>query len=436
LLSHGLRALREAVLDVAQVGLAAGDPTDAVERRVSLRGRTLVVDERRYALDGAGVVVVGAGKASLRLAQALEARVGACIDDGLVVVPEGGSGHLEHVACCEASHPLPDEHSAAAAEALLRLVREAGDRLVITCFTGGSSSLACAPPPGVSLDEKRELHRLLLRSGASIVEINAVRKHVSALKGGRLAALAAPSPVIALTVSDVAGDPLDAISDPSVQDTTTRHQAVAVLKRYGLWQRVAPSIREHLDEQGCESPVLDRSLLQSALLVTGKHVCDAMEQRARELGFQSTALPDAEGESSMLGPALVSRIRTSGDDSGPRMLVGCGGEATVTLGDEAVFAAGGPNQEAALAAALTLGDGDSVAAVFLDTDGRDGGSSSAGALIDGRTAGRAREAGVDLAAALAAHRSGEAFGALGDAVALGATGINVNDLFVIAADGG
>ena len=120
----------------------------------------------------------------------------------------------------------------------------------------------------------------------------------------------------------------------------------------------------------------------------------------------------------------------------PRMLVGCGGEATVTLDDDAVFAAGGPNQEAALAAALSLESGAAVAAVFLDTDGRDGSSSSAGALIDGLTAGRAREAGVDLDAALGTHCSGEAFGALGDAVSIGATGINVNDLFVIAAEGG
>ena len=425
------------MLDVAEVGLAACDPSDAVERRVSLRGRTLVVDERAYELNGSGVVVVGAGKASLKLVQALEARVGPCIDHGLVVVPEGGSGRLEHVACCEASHPLPDEHSATAAESITRLVREAGDRLVVTCFTGGSSALACAPPEGVSLEDKRELHRLLLRSGASIVEINAVRKHVSALKGGRLAALAAPSRTIALTISDVAGDPLDAISDPSVQDTTTREQAVAVLNRYGLWNRVSQSIRAHLGEGACESPRLDGSLLQAALLVTGRDVCDAMQARARELGFESTAVVDAEGESRALGPQLVGRVRSGSGAEGAerRMLIGCGGEATVTLDDDHVFSAGGPNQEAALAAALTLEQGDSLAAIFLDTDGRDGSTPSAGALIDGDTAQRAREAGVDLGSALAEHRSGEALAALGDAVAIGATGINVNDLFVIAAEG-
>jgi glycerate 2-kinase len=426
------------VVEVAEAGLAACDPSDAVERRVALHGRKLVVDHRSYELDGKGVVIVGAGKASLKLVQALEARIGACIDDGLVVVPEGGAGPLQHVACREASHPLPDEHSAAAAESISRLVRGAGDRLVITCFTGGSSSLACAPPPGVTLDDKRELHRLLLRSGASIVEINTVRKHVSAIKGGRLAALAAPSPTIALTVSDVAGDPLDAISDPSVQDTTTRSQAVAVLERYGLWERIAQSVRKHLSDQACESPRLDGSLLQAALFVTGNDVCDAMELRARGLGFESTSLVDAEGESRVLGPQLVSRIRIAAG-SGPgaaRMLVGCGGEATVTLDDDAVFSAGGPNQEAALAAALTLEPGDGIVAMFLDTDGRDGSTSSAGALIDGHTLSRAREAGVDLEAALSEHRSGEAFRALGDAVALGATGTNVNDLFVIAAEGG
>ena len=422
---------------MAEAGLAACDPTDAVERRLALRGRTLVVDDRSYELGDDGVIVVGAGKASLRLAQAIEARIGACIDEGLVVVPEGGSGPLEHIACCEASHPLPGEGSMVAAESILRLVGTAGDRLVLTCFTGGSSALVSAPPPGVSLDEKRELHRLLLRSGASIVQVNAVRKHVSAIKGGRLAALAAPARTVALTVSDVAGDPLDAISDPSVQDTTTRDEAVAVLERYGLWERIAPSIRKHLDERGCESPRLDPRLLQSVLLVTGRDVCEAMQRRARELGYESSALVDAEGESTALGPRLVERVRSrSGDGDGrARMLVGCGGEATVTLGDDDVFAAGGPNQEAALAAALALEPQDGIAGAFLDTDGSDGSTASAGALIDGLTATRAREAGVDLAAALAGHRSGEAFAALGDAVSLGATGSNVNDLFVIAAEG-
>jgi glycerate 2-kinase len=436
--SHGLRRLREAVLDVVEAGLEAGDPADAVERRVSLRGRTLVVDDRSYELNGAGVVVVGAGKASLRLVQALEACIGDCIDEGLVVVPAGGSARLERVACCEASHPLPDEQSAAAARSLADLVGRAGDRLVLTCFTGGSSALACAPPPGVSLEDKRELHRMLLRCGASIVDINTVRKHVSAIKGGRLAALAAPSPTVTLTISDVAGDPLDAISDPSVQDTTTTSAAIAVLSRYRLWDRVSPSIREHLAGGACESPRLDGRLLQAALLVTGQTVCRAMELRARELGFSTTTLVDAEGESRVLGPALVARLtsRASTAEEPARMLVGCGGEATVTLDDEAVFAAGGPNQEAALAAALALGDGDGVAAVFLDTDGRDGSGSHAGAVIDGLTAGRARAAGIALGPALDGHRSGEAFAALGDAVSTGATGINVNDMFVIAAEGG
>jgi len=426
------------VLDVAQAGLAACDPSEAVERRVALRKRVLVVDDRSYELNGAGVIVVGAGKASLKLAQALEARIGPCIDDGLVVVPEGGSGRLEHLACREASHPLPGEQSAQAAEQIAQLVRGAGERIVVTCFTGGSSALVSAPPPGVSLDDKRELHRLLLRCGANIVEVNTVRKHVSAIKGGRLAALAAPSRMIALTVSDVAGDPLDAISDPSVQDTTTRGEAVDVLRRYGLWERVAPAIRQHLAGPGCESPRLDPSLLQAALLVTGLDVCQAMEQRARELGYESASLADAEGESRVLGPDLVERVRSGagGGRRPARMLVGCGGEATVTLGDDDVFAAGGPNQEAALAGALALAAADGIAALFLDTDGRDGSTDRAGALIDTQTASRAREAGIDLAAALDGHRSGEAFVALGDAVSLGNTGINVNDLFVIAAEGG
>ena len=420
-----------------QSGLDAADPTDAVERRVSLRGRTLLVDDRRYELDGRGVVVIGAGKASLRIVRALEARIGPCIDDGMVVVPPGACASLERVDCAEATHPLPGPQSAIGADTLSALARGAAGRVVLTCFTGGSSALACAPPPSVSLEDKRDLHSLLLRCGATIKEINAVRKHVSLFKGGRLAALARPSPVVALTVSDVAGDTLDAISDPSVQDTTTTAEAIAVLQRHGLWWRVSPTIRAHLTGSDAESPRLDDRLLHAAVLVTGKTVCGAMAARARELGFETSLLFTAEGEARTLGPALVKRLGrvTRNGVRRPHMLLGCGGEATVTLDDSVPFGAGGPNQEVALSVALEFDAGKRIAAAFLDTDGRDGSGAHAGALVDGLTATHASEGGVDLQAGLATHRSGDAFARLGDAIATGDTGVNVNDLFVIATEG-
>jgi glycerate 2-kinase len=436
-----MTGLRQAVLDVVESGLSACDPAGAVERRVSLRKRTLAVDGRKYELDGRGILLVGAGKASLRLAQVVEERIGPCIDGGVIVVPTGTAQSLNRVECIEADHPLPGDRSVAAAEAALSVTRIADGRPIITCFTGGSSALACAPPGEVTLADKRELHHLLIRSGASITEINTVRKHVSRIKGGRLAAEAAPSSIVALTISDVAWDPLDAITDPSVQDTTSTNDAIDILVRHGLWECVSSNIRAHLSQSNSESPRLNGRLLQASLLITGKTVCDAMACRATELGFMPEIILNAEGEGSVLGPSLVKRVSDAGHhepdadhDELPRVIVGCGGEATVSLGGDAVIGAGGPNLEAALAAGLTIEDGNHVSAVFLDTDGRDGSSPFAGAIVDGLTSRRAGENGLDVDKALAAHTASEPLAQLGDAIITGDTGTNVNDLFVIAAE--
>ena len=183
-----------------------------------------------------------------------------------------------------ADHPLPSEHSVAAGERLLEVAADAGERdIVIACFTGGSSSLASVPPPGVEAAEKRMLHELLLSSGIGIVEINTVRKHVSAIKGGRLAAAAAPARLVNLSVSDVAGDPLDAITDPSVRDSSSAADAVATLRRHGLWDRTPVSVRAHLASAAAESPALEGAGIQTVLLATGATACDAMALEATAL---------------------------------------------------------------------------------------------------------------------------------------------------------
>jgi glycerate-2-kinase len=341
---------------------------------------------------------------------------------------------LERVAVLVADHPLPSERSVAGARRLLEIAAAAreGD-LVIGSFTGGSSALTSLPPEGVSAAEKRRLHELLLGSGAPITEVNAVRKQVSAIKGGRLAAQIAPATLVNLTVSDVAGDILDAITDPTVQNGTTAEDAITVLQDRGLWDEAPASVRRHLG--GGAATVRLEHEPQTVLLVTGASACEAMLADARSAGVQGHLVStELEGEAADVGRTLAD-VALEPPVAPPCVLVGCGGEATVALGDGAAFGQGGPNQEAALALALALPPGAEVAACLLDTDGSDGGTPIAGALVDGDTVGRAAAAGIDLEAAIAAHRSGEAIDALGDQVVTGPTQTNVNDLFVLAIGG-
>jgi glycerate 2-kinase len=437
LAAGGMGPLRELALRVAAAGLEACDVGRATEEAVELRTNGLAVAGREYELAAdARVFLVGSGKATLAIAAALERVLGDRLDGGAVVVRDGEDGiTLERVEVLVADHPLPSERSVAGARRLLEIgagARE--DDLVIGSFTGGSSALTSLPPEGVSAAEKRRLHELLLGSGAPITEVNAVRKQVSAIKGGRLAARIAPATLVNLTVSDVAGDILDAITDPTVEDGTTAADAISVLRGRGLWDEVPASVRRHLGNGDAVTVRLEREP-QTVLLVTGASACDEMLAEARSAGVAAHLVStDLEGEATEVGRILAD-LGSNPPVPPPCVLVGCGGEATVALGDGAVFGEGGPNQEAALALALALPAGAEVAACLLDTDGSDGGTATAGALVDGDTVGRAAAAGIDLAAAIAAHRSAEAITALGDQVITGPTQTNVNDLFVLAIGG-
>jgi glycerate-2-kinase len=441
LAATGMPALRALALRVAMAGLEACDVGRATKDAVELTDAGLAVAGREYPLEAsARVVVVGSGKATLAIAAALERILGDRIDAGAVAVRDG-EDHLtlERIEVLIADHPLPSERSSAAARRVTELVEGLGRHdLVLASFTGGSSALTSLPPAGVSQEEKRRLHELLLASGAPITEVNAVRKHVSAVKGGRLAARVAPARLVNLTVSDVAGDVLDAITDPTVEDTSTVDDALVILERRGILDELPASIRDHLASDDAHSPRLETEP-QTVLLVNGAGVCRAMAAAADAAGIRAHVVStELEGEASAVGRELAElalRCAADGEPAAPPcVLVGCGGEATVTLGANGSggsFGAGGPNQEAAAAAAIALA-GSPVSACFLDTDGADGGTEAAGAIVDGHSARRASEAGIDLEAAVGDHRSGEALASLGDRVVTGPTRTNVNDMFVLA----
>jgi glycerate 2-kinase len=441
LTGHGLAELRRVALDVTATGLRAADPGAAVNGQVAVDGHMLRVAGRSFDLDAFdSVVVLGAGKATMPVAAALEVKLGDRISRGLVVRRVGEVSGLRRVEVIDADHPIPSQASLTAGQRLLELARSCGPRdLVITAFTGGSSALACVPPDGVTLAAKQALHTLLLDSGASIAEVNAVRKHVSAVKGGRLAAQLGGATIVNLTLSDVVGDAVDLICDLVVQDTTEVSDAVAVLERYGLWDAVSPQIRRHLSSAEAASPSLSGADITTAMLVTGSMVAAQMADRVRALGRQAVVLGSTlEGDAVSLGRLLGSLARESAVNGQPfaagSVLVAAGGEATVAIQRSGgiTVGSGGPNQELALAFAGAIDGHDApIAGVFVDSDGSDGGTRAAGGCVDSETMRCADQLGVDVPAAIARHDSTTALERIGDLVLTGPTGTNISDLIVV-----
>jgi glycerate 2-kinase len=442
LLDHGAVDLRGVVLDVLAAGLRAADPGSAVDRLVEVDGPLLRVAGRSFDLDAArSVVLLGAGKASLSIAVALERMLGDRISRGLIVRRSGAPGELSHVDVMDADHPVPSEASLAAGQRLVELASTCGPGdLLITAFTGGSSALACLPPEGVSLQAKQHLHSLLLDSGASIAEVNAVRKHVSRIKGGRLAACAPGATILNLTLSDVVGDAVDLLCDVMVQDTSDVEDAVAVLRQYALWDEVAPVIRRHLESEAAQSPSLADLDITTCVLVTGSTVVDRMAEQVRSIGWTPVVLGSSlAGDAASLGGLLGALATESSTRGRPftagSVLVAAGGEATVSIHRrvDSTLGCGGPNQEVAIAFAAGVdGTGAKAAAAFVDSDGSDGGTVAAGGCIDHTSSRRACELGLDLDIQLLHHDSMVALEQMGDLVMTGPTGTNISDLVVVA----
>ena len=283
LTDHGDRELRATVLDLAEVALVALSPSAGLRRSVTLDGKDLIAGGRCYDLSAVDrLVLLGAGKASAELATAVEQLVGPRLDGGVLVVLRAAERLVSRLTVLPGEHPVPGPASVAGARALLEQAGRLGERdLAICVFTGGSSALASLPPPGITPTDKARLHRLLLSSGMSVVEINTVRKHVSLIKGGRLARAITPARILNLTVSDVVGDPLDCITDPTVQDTSTVADALSVLSEWELLDRVPESVRHYLVTCAeAASPDLSDADIHTILLARGEDGSDAVLKAA------------------------------------------------------------------------------------------------------------------------------------------------------------
>lgn len=325
----------------------------------------------------------------------------------------------------EAAHPVPNNASLRGGERLLRLATTTQpEDLVIAIVTGGSSSLAVAPAEGISLADVVATTRLLLASGAQIVHINDVRKHLCRIKGGRLAA-ACRCTVVNLTVSDVVGDPLDNITDPTVPDTSTFADAQRACDSFELWDRLPGSVAAHLRRADPSAETIKQLRdVRSYVLATSKMMCAAAAAAGHTLGYASEVLTlELAGESADAGRRLAARLRGR---TAPTCLI-TGGETTVRLAGD-VGSTGGPSQEAALAAALELDGGGPACVLCMDSDGTDGPTDAAGGLVDDLSVARARAFDLDLKDALATHTSGDVLVAMGDFLVTGPTGTNVNDL--------
>jgi hydroxypyruvate reductase len=408
------RQLLRSLFDAA---VAAADPATVVPAHLPAppKGRT---------------IVVGAGKASAAMGLALERHWPGELT-GLIVTRYGHGAPCRRLEVVEAAHPVPDEAGRAAAARILALVQGlTADDLVLALISGGGSSLLTLPPDGLTLADKQAINRALLRSGASIDEMNCVRKHLSAIKGGRLAAAAHPAHVVTLLISDVPGDdPAIIASGPTVADPTTAADALAILGRYGI--ELPDHVRRHLGSAAAETPKPGDPRLAGSevrLIAAPQLSLEAAAAVARAAGVTPLLLGDAiEGEAREVGQVMAgiaSSVRRHGQPLAAPAVLLSGGETTVTVRGDG---RGGRNVEYMLGLAVALGGLPGVWAVAGDTDGIDGAEEVAGALVTPDTLARARAAGFDPHATLDRNDAHSLFEALGDQVVTGPTLTNVND---------
>jgi len=436
------RKARELALKSLEAAIRASDPKSTIKSKVKLKGSILHVDEYTFDLKKfKNIYVIGGGKASGSMAEALEEVLGEKITGGLVNVPKDDKHKTGKIRLHKASHPIPDESGVEGTRKMLEIAEKAGENDLIICLiSGGGSSLMPMPRGEITIADKRQITEDLLKCGATINEINTVRKHISEFKGGWLAKKAYPATILNLILSDVLGDPLDFIaSGPTVPDSTTFSDAIKVLKKYGLWEKTPKTIKKVLmdGEKGLipETPKADDEVFKKVFnVVIGNNrtasmaACGSLKAEGLNTLLLTSLL---EGEARHVGTVLASLAReilASGNPVKKPAGIVAGGETTVTVTGKGK---GGRNQEIALAASQKIRGLDGVVIASLSTDGVDGPTDAAGAIADGKTIARAEALDLSAEEFLAENNSYNFFSKLGDLIFTGPTGTNVNDVSVI-----
>jgi glycerate-2-kinase len=433
-----LQNARRMVLDGYEAALNAVQPRKLLQSKLAMQGSTLKVDELVFDLHNFwNVYVVGGGKAGGEMAVALEQILGKWLTMGKVNVPKGNKLQTKKITLNEASHPVPEEAGVYGAMQMLEIAKKAGpDDLLICLVSGGGSSLMPLPKEGVTLRDKQEITKMLLKSGAAIAEVNTIRKHLSAFKGGYLAKAAYPATVLSLIISDVVGDWLENIaSGPTAPDKSTFQDAVDILKKYSIWDNAPLAVKETLvkgvngivaETPKPQDPVFEK--VHNVIVGSNQSACSSVKQHFEAKGVETFLLTEPlEGDACHVAVSLAQKIyEMKATMPKPVCLIG-GGETTVTVNGKGV---GGRNQELALAAALELNRLEGVVFAALSTDGVDGPTDAAGALIDDSTLRRAEMLGLNPEALLLGNDSYRFFSGLQDLVLTGYTGTNVNDLAI------
>jgi len=439
--------MREDALAIFKAALVVVEPRETVLRTLSRSGEVLRIVQGRKLIKKFDlskidqIYVIGAGKASAPMAEAIEEVIGGRLAGGVVVTKTGHGLDLKKTTVLEASHPLPDAAGLAAAQKIKTLLEKAGPHdLIFSVISGGGSALTPFPAKGVSLADKQQVTHKLLGCGASIQEINAVRKHLSQLKGGQLSKAAAPAQVINLMLSDVVGDDLDTIaSGPFVPDRSTFRDVADILARYDLSESIPDTVRQYIERglkgQIPETPKAGDPEFQKVVnLIVGSNyqALVAAASFAKKRGYRPLILSSfIEGETKEVAKvhaALAKEVRASGHPLRPPACLISGGETTVTLKGNGK---GGRNQEFALAGAIELDGMKDVLLFSAGTDGTDGDTDAAGAMADGNTCTRAWQAGMSPRQHLETNDSYPFFAGLGDLVITGPTRTNVMDIRLV-----
>ncbi len=437
-----LEKLRGDVRAIFDAGLKAVDPIKAVKNHINRDGNTLRVQGIGYDVAAyENIYVIGMGKAAASMAKAVEDILGDKLTSGIVNVKYGHTVPLNKIKINEAAHPVPDDAGLKGSQEIIELLKKTGEKdLVICLISGGGSALLPLPAGNLTLEDKQAVTKSLLECGADIHEINSIRKQISAVKGGRLAAFVYPSTLISLILSDVIGDDLDVIaSGPTVPDTHTFHDCRNIIQKYKLDQRVPKSVIEYI-EKGCsgeiedtpksDSPVFERT--QNAIVGSNILAVSAAKEKAEGLGYNSLVLSTfIHGETKEVAKvhaAIAKEIRSSGNPLKKPACIISGGETTVTIEGKGL---GGRNQEFVLAAALDIDGLNDVVILSGGTDGNDGPTDAAGAFADGTTISRAGKLGLNAYEYLCDNNSYNFFKPLGDLLITGPTNTNVMDLRVL-----
>src|SRR3972149_9092707 len=386
----------EHLIDIFNFALMAVDPYRAILKKVKVARGRMIADEQEYNLDHFDrIVVIGAGKATSPMARAIEGIFEVRIDEGIIIVKYGHTQLLRRIRQIEGSHPLSDLNGVRGTKDVMDILKRADKKTLIICLiSGGASSLLVSPFEDLSLEDKRTVTELLLKAGATINELNAVRKHLSNVKGGRLAEMAHPATLVTLVLSDVIGDRLDVIaSGPTVPDSTTFKDAIGVLRKYKLEDkipvRVAKVLKDGLEGKIEETPKGGEEFFKKTrTFIAGgiKEALDAAKEKAQSMGFATAIMTsELQGEAREAARDLAARAReaknTLGSGDKPRCLLS-GGETTVTVKGNGV---GGRNQELALAFAIEIEGRKGITMLSAGTDGTDGPTEATGAIVDRET---------------------------------------------------